>query len=223
MSGISGRTKLTSRIPDLQVEWATDHHELSVRQFLIEKKRFTDRQYRFILSRAPISGWETVATEIKNELSTEKIRQHIDEIVRVLKLSGKVANLMFTRAYKQLQGTGSDLNPSELLALTTAMERSQRIFIKSMGPETYRAATPFAKAEQFSRQPEQPEPTKQSNGVKVQFTYEETLEMIELKREFNIRMSNILEKAKQRTSTGGEQTRSMDCEFTCLERQSIAR
>jgi hypothetical protein len=222
MGGIFGRNQVSSRIADLQVEWATSHQDISIRNFLIEKKKFSERQYRYILSKAPAITWEATSTEINNQLSVEKIRNHLEEAVRILGLSGKVAEIVFHRALGQLSRLKDELTPSELLALVSTVEKSQKVYVEAMGSDTYHAATRFAQVKELTKEPTQTSPDPQTETEQTQFNFDELQELIALKREFNAREKAIIEKAKLRThkSTGTHSGENYD--YTCLHGTSFA-
>jgi hypothetical protein len=208
------RTEITSRIGDLQVEWATDHPKLSVRQFLITEKKFTHRQYRYIISKAPKATWDVVYTQVTNDRSFEKIKSHVQEAVRILGLSGTVAELVFKKAYKKLSAAGSELTSSELRSLMVTIERGQKAYISAMGPETYKAATPFAQIERKIAS-QKPQTQVQPAEERIELNYEETLDMIELRREFKRREEAILEKAKSRIYSGDTSKIADEVGYTC--------
>ena len=67
------RGKLTNSIPELQLEWATKHSTSSIRHFLIEVKGFTERQYRYLMTKADQNSWTRKPREVDHQLTRQSI------------------------------------------------------------------------------------------------------------------------------------------------------
>ena len=76
------RGEILNSIPDLQIEWATKHSNLSVRNFLINIKGFSPRQYRHILAKANLLSWNTRKEEIQNSVASARIDKTISLAVK---------------------------------------------------------------------------------------------------------------------------------------------
>ncbi|MCX6125342.1 MAG: hypothetical protein NTV34_11445 [Proteobacteria bacterium] len=125
---------IANQIPDLMIEWASSSPNTSVRDFVVNQKGFTPRQYKHIMARTPVSDWRCRREEIQNQVAAQKISRHIDEAVELNAQFVKAARLSLARSLDQI--IRFDAVPSrstDLLNLIKGIEFSQKIFNSAMG------------------------------------------------------------------------------------------
>ena len=177
------RQRIANLIQDLMIEWASVSPNTSVRDFVINQKSFTPRQYKHIMSRAPAADWKCRREEIQNQISAQKISRHIDEAVEINALYVKASRLSLARSLDHM----IKLDPvpersTQLLNLIKAVEVSQRVFHTAMGiPSGEGLCQIYAQVKESVNQ-EQHTETKQPGWVD-QITYDQILEFIEFRRE----------------------------------------
>ena len=125
------RGSIINQIPNLQLEWATEYPSLSIRDFLIEKRGFTDRQYRFILSRAPAEEWKKGREEIQNRMGSQKIDGFLADMRKTQGTHSRASHLALARSVGLL--AKKELKPTDLLNCIRSVEVAQRIFHTAMG------------------------------------------------------------------------------------------
>ena len=99
---------------------------LSVRSYLIEHKGFTERQYRYILSKSKLNQWHIRREEIQNQVVSAKATNIVDKIVRSHELAIRTSNLNLLQINRKL----TRFNPStgrsiDLLNCAKALSISQ--------------------------------------------------------------------------------------------------
>ena len=129
---LKGRGEILNSIPSLKVEWVTDYPNLSIRDFLMNKKAFTERQYRSVIASAPLAEWEAYRKEIREKISVTKIRTHVNLITDTNNNCMKAASLGIALAVKALHDK-TELTPKEKLTYMRMIETSQKIFHTALG------------------------------------------------------------------------------------------
>ena len=176
------RTVIANQIPDLMIEWASSSPNTSVRDFVINQKGFTPRQYKHIMARTPVADWKCRREEIQNQIAAQRISRHIDEAVELNTQYVKAAKLSLARSLNEL--VKLDAVPSksiDLLNLIKGVEISQKIFNSAMGVPLGEGLCHLV-AELGQMATQKPQPIKQSNGWESELTYDQVLECIEFRQ-----------------------------------------
>lgn len=128
------RGEILNSIPELQIEWATKHPNLSVRGFLIDIKGFSPRQYRHIISKAKLLSWTIRKEEIQNGVASATIGATINLAVKSHEQYYKSSQLNLIQLTKQICKFDTSNGKSEdLLNLTKALSLNQNIAFTSLG------------------------------------------------------------------------------------------
>jgi hypothetical protein len=203
------RGQIVNSIPDLQLDWASNHANKSVRDYLISVKNLSERQYRYVIGRCPKINWETRREEIQNRVSANKVERFIREASEMNVRFIKGANLALARANKLLMEDG--ITPSELVACATTIAKTQEIFLKAMGVSPTGLIQIFHELQKEKSQPSSSvgplaPPTR---------TYEEMLEVIELYREQKKRRL-AKEAAEPKDESEEPVTKGFGAPYSCL-------
>ena len=126
------RGSLKNSIPDLQLDWATNHPNKSVRDYLMNVKDLSDRQYRYIISHAKLVEWQARRQEIQNSVDMDKIRTYSTKAAEVHAQFVDAAKLGLSKIVDALAHS-DDLSPQDLLNLSKALEENQKTLHQAMG------------------------------------------------------------------------------------------
>lgn len=128
------RGEILNSIPDLQIEWATKHSNLSVRGFLIDIKGFSPRQYRHIISKAKLLSWTIRKEEIQNSVASATIGATISLAVKTHEQYYKTSQFNLAQITKKIcQFDTSNGDSEDLLNLSKALSLNQNIAFVSLG------------------------------------------------------------------------------------------
>lgn len=177
------RGALLNQIPDLQIEWATHHPNLSVRDFLMNKKSMTERQYRHIISNSPLITWVARREEIHNTRVAEQIKTFIDESIQTQTQFMTAAQIGVQRILEQITDDSSPPKPAGLASLMSALERAQNVMMTAAGGSSFNALKTLSKEREpnLNHKPKTIEVPSSPDGKELQ--YEDLIEFIEYRRE----------------------------------------
>ena len=168
-------------IPDLQLEWATDYPTLSIRDFLMGRKGFTERRYRHIISNAPACNWRLRREEIQNQITFKKLERHVEEAADMHRNYFSASKLTLARSIEFLN-SGKPSRSTDILNCAKAIETSQKIFLSSMGIADGQGIVQIHQ-QQVVNMTKEPSQITVSPDVERQLTYDDIMALIELKRE----------------------------------------
>lgn len=121
------------------MEYATNHPNLSIRDFLIQKRGFTARQYRYIVSLAPANDWRGRCQEIQNDIAAKKIGKYSEDASEIHGQYLAASKLVLARAMALLisdsKAGSRPAKPVDILNCANAIARAQEIFMRAMGVE----------------------------------------------------------------------------------------
>ena len=185
------RGSLKNSIPDLQLDWATNHPNKSVRDYLMNVKDLSDRQYRYIISHAKLVEWQARRQEIQNSVDMDKIRTYSTKAAEVHAQFVDAAKLGLSKIVDALAHS-DDLSPQDLLNLSKALEENQKTLHQAMGVSAddglvhvYLEMDKRIKESQMKI--EQEATQSKSDNAFQQLAYEDLLEFIEWRRDLKKR------------------------------------
>jgi len=185
------RGSLKNSIPDLQLDWATNHSNKSVRDYLMNVKDLSDRQYRYVISHAKLVEWQARRQEIQNSVDMEKIRTYSSKAAKVHAQFVDAAQLGLSKIMDTLVHS-DELSPKDLVYLAKALEENQKTFHQAMGlsaddglVHVYLEMDKRIKESQLNCEPEVVPAREKS--VLQQLAYEDLLEFIEWRRDLKKR------------------------------------
>ena len=173
------KKNLTSQIVDLQNEWATEYPSVSIRSFLRNLKNLTQRQYAFVLEKAPASQWKARREEIQNDLTCRKHEKFANDLTDTLNGTLMGARIAATKVLTRLMDD-KPMKPSELLNLVKTLESSQSIIHGIMGKPKPFTMPSIEKTKPVATAPTKVEP---EDPRMKQMTYDDIMMLIEIKRE----------------------------------------
>ena len=116
------RGKLTNSIPELQLEWATKHSTSSIRNFLIKVKGLTERQYRYLITKADQNSWSRKRREVEIKIQDSHVESYVDKVMRITETQHKAAQATLLKITNKIIKLDIDSCQSvEILNLTRAL------------------------------------------------------------------------------------------------------
>lgn len=129
-----GRGNLVNSIPKMQIEWATKYSHSSIRNYLIEVKGLTERQYRYILKKAPLKTWATKRQSIEAKTEEAQIETYVERVSKTAENQIRSANLAFLKITNQIAKYDPiKHNSTALLNLSKALREAQDVAFKALG------------------------------------------------------------------------------------------
>ena len=196
------RGQLLNSIPDLQTEWATKHHTLSVRSFLIEHKGFTARQYRYIIGKAKLNQWHIRREEIQNQVVSAKTNGIVNRIVKSHEQVLKTANLNLLQINNQL----TKFNPStgksmDLLNYARAMSVIQNTEMIACGISAEGLKTILESRDDIN--PLNPQPTisddfEKSKKAAARLDYDDIVDLLKERRRKQRELAALTQKTEDK-------------------------
>jgi hypothetical protein len=185
------RLKIVKQIPDLQIEWATQYANQSLRAFLLETKGFSERQYRYILDKSPAIEWNIRKEEIQNKVVSETIDSFAEQAAQVHR--GFIASAELATAFtrRALAARSTNIESSELLNLLKSLAEAQEIYLKAIGAEKGHGLLDIY-GELLKDRPDKRQKV-DPVGPEADLSYEDIMVLIEAKREMKA-------KTKERTA-----------------------
>ncbi len=179
------RLKIVKQIPDLQIEWATQYANQSLRAFLLDTKGFTERQYRYILDRSPAIEWNIRKEEIQNKVVSETIESFAEQAAQVHRGFITAAELATAVTQRTLAAKGSHIESGELLNLLKSLAEAQEIYLKAIGAQKGHGLLDIY-GELLKNRPDKRQKA-DPVGSDADLSYEDVMILIEAKREMKSR------------------------------------
>ncbi|MDZ4661051.1 MAG: hypothetical protein SGJ18_05470 [Pseudomonadota bacterium] len=184
------RGEVVNSIHDLQFEWASNHANKSVRDFLINVKGFTPRRYRYVMQQAPALQWNTRRQELQNNVLSAKQDALLQDALETNNQIFKTAKLGAALTMRDLsvKGEKGRLSSKELVDYMRSLETTQTVAMKALGiaPEIERRTAQTSEPCSPIHSCEPPRDLK-SDPLVDQFTYDDVITLIEIKREWKQR------------------------------------
>lgn len=128
------RGHLANSIPDLQLEWATKHSTSSIRNFLIKVKGLTERQYRYLMTKADQNSWHRKRREVEIKIQDSHVETYVDKVFRITDAQHKAAQATLLKITNKILKLDADKCQSvEILNLTRALATAQEVSFKALG------------------------------------------------------------------------------------------
>lgn len=179
------RGELVNSIQDLQFEWASNFSSRSVRDFLINIKRYSPRQYRYLMFKAPHLEWKTKRQEVQNNVLSAKhdalIRDALETNNQIFN-TAKLGVALVVKAIADKNEIGR-LTSKELLEYMRTIETTQTIAIRAFGmsPEINTKSSASPGVGQVSKDSDT------STSKVDEMSYEDVMILIDVKREMRRR------------------------------------
>lgn len=128
------RGHLTNSIPELQLEWATKYSTSSIRNFLIKVKGLTERQYRYLMTKADQNSWNRKRREVEIKIQDSHVESYVDKVFRITDAQHKAAQATLLKITNKIIKLDTDKCQSvEILNLTRALATAQEVSFKALG------------------------------------------------------------------------------------------
>lgn len=145
---ISAREALRGQIEILQLEWAIKYPTISVRQYLIHIKGFSEVQYKQIVLECPSEEWEDQKDLIKDRITESLVKRHVDIVAEMHDQFIGAGRMTMAKALQQLTNGvmtyhkkdgeikemgRREMYPRELKEVAEALLKSQQMFRTALG------------------------------------------------------------------------------------------
>jgi len=133
----------------LKVEWATKYSSTSIRDYLINVRGLSHKQYNQIMVHAPKPEWDAEREKLLDGITSDLVKRQVDLIAENQERHISGANIALARAIEMLSNgsieivkTDKDgnvkrtvlpLRSSDIMNLATAIEKAQQIYRRAMG------------------------------------------------------------------------------------------
>lgn len=117
-----GRGQLLNSIPELQLEWATKYGTSSIRNYLTKVKGLTERQYRYLMTKADQSSWLHRRSEVESKVEATYVETYVEKVFKSTTSQHKSAQLALYKITSKISKlTTEDTNSIEVFNLTKAL------------------------------------------------------------------------------------------------------
>lgn len=133
----------------LKVEWATKYANHTIRDYLMNIRGVSNKQYLRILEQAPKHEWDAERAQLLDGITSDLVKRQIDLIAENQERHISGANVALARAIEMLSKgslevvktsktgkvvrTTIPLRSSDIMNLATAIEKVQQIYRRAMG------------------------------------------------------------------------------------------
>ncbi|NBW99123.1 hypothetical protein EBR03_06085 [bacterium] len=133
----------------LKVEWATKYASTSIRDYLLNVRGLSHKQYNQIMALAPKPEWDAERAQLLDGITSDLVKRQIDLIAENQERHISGANVALARAIEMLskgsieivktdkegnvKRTVFPLRSSDIMNLATAIEKAQQIYRRAMG------------------------------------------------------------------------------------------
>jgi hypothetical protein len=133
----------------LKVEWATKYASTSIRDYLINVRGLSHKQYNQIMAHAPKPEWDAERERLLDGITSDLVKRQVDLIAENQERHISGANVALARAIEMLSKgsieivktsktgkvfrTTIPLRSSDIMNLATAIEKVQQIYRRAMG------------------------------------------------------------------------------------------
>jgi len=180
------RGQLINSIPALQLEWAIKYNTRSIRNYLIEVKGLTERQYRYVLKKAALDSWILKRTQIETKAQAIHIESYLDKVMKTTDNHLKAANLTLMKITSQIANYNpARQNPSTLLHLTRALAEAQSVAFKALGMDDQTVRRTFTAKEESFKNLKTAEPISEFekiNNAAARLDYDDIVDMLKATR-----------------------------------------
>ena len=151
VTGTQVRTieKASERVALLQVEWAVFYPDMSIHQFCVNFKGYSESEYTSMMTIAPSVEWKNKREEYRNKISSDIATRHIDKLAKMNDEHLKAGRLglakglqMLSRGVDVVKKAKGDENPirfnralypQEFNFVMNGIKTAQQIYRTSMG------------------------------------------------------------------------------------------
>jgi len=152
---ISTREFWEGQVDLLQIEWAIQYPDISVKDFLVKIKGFSVRHYDTITKRWPAEQWNKRREHFQDKVTEKLVSRHVDLIAKVQEQHTRASNIGLAKAIEMLskfqiepmrdkkgkiiydEFTGKPIYKGfrsiDLLNCMNAIEKAQLIYRRAMG------------------------------------------------------------------------------------------